>query len=124
MAQATAPVPDSTPSARGVAVAGLGALCFLAALGQPADSHFERRIGSQGIAVVGVGITRGDHERPKPDHLGQPMPDPLGCPRILDAARQTLGQAQPPLNLRQHQHAGIRGQATAVEVGANGAIVV
>lgn len=43
----------------------------------------------------------------------------LGCPRILDAARQTLGQAQLPLDLRQHQHAGIRGQATAVEGDVN-----
>ena len=86
-----------------------------AALGQPADRHLERRVGAQGIAVVGVGVARGDHQRAKADHLGQPMAHPLRRPRILDAARQALGQAEPPLDLRQHQHPGIRGQPAAVE---------
>ena len=42
---------------------------------------------------------------------------PLRRPRVLDAARQALGDAEPALDLGQHQHAGIRGQATAVEGG-------
>jgi hypothetical protein len=92
---------------------------ILAALGQPADRQLEGRVGAQGITVVGVGIARGDHERAKADHLGQTMPYPLGRPRVVEAARQALGQAEPPLDLRQHQQPGIRGQAAAVEGDVN-----
>ena len=66
-----------------------------AALGQPADRQLERRIGAQRVAVVGVGVAGGDQQRAKADHLGQPVAHPLGRPRVLDAARQPLGQAEP-----------------------------
>jgi hypothetical protein len=84
-------------------------------LREPADRQLERRVGAQEIAVVAVRITGGDQQRAKADHLGHAVADPLGRPRVLDAARQALGQAEPPLDLRQHQHPGIRGQPAAVE---------
>jgi hypothetical protein len=40
---------------------------------------------------------------------------PLRRPRVLDAARQALGDGEPTLDLGQHEHARVRGQATAVE---------
>ena len=78
-------------------------------LGQPADFHLERRVGAQGVAVVGVRVAGGDQQRPKANHLGQPMPHPLGRPWVLDAARQPFGQAEPALDLGQQQHPGVRG---------------
>ena len=43
------------------------------------------------------------------------MLHPLGRPRVLKAAGQALGRAEPPFDLSQHQNAGIRGQAATVE---------
>ena len=88
-----------------------------AALGQPADRHLEGRVGPQRVAVVGIRVAGGDHERAKADHLGQAMAHPLGRSRVVDAACQALGDAEPALDLRQHQHPGIRSQPTAVEGG-------
>ena len=51
-----------------------------AALGQPADRHLEGRVGAQRVAVVGVGIAGGDHQRPEADHLGQAVAHPLRMP--------------------------------------------
>jgi hypothetical protein len=45
--------------------------------------------------------------------------DPPRRPRVRQAAGQALGDAEPALDLGQHEHAGIRGQATAVEGGAH-----
>ena len=86
-----------------------------AALGQPADRHLERRIGAQRVAVVGILVAGRDQQRPEADHLGEPVLDPLRRPRVLDAARQTLGDPEPTLDLGQHQHAAVRGQPAAVE---------
>jgi hypothetical protein len=84
-------------------------------LGQPADSHLERRVGAQGLAVVGIRVAGGDQQRPKANHLGQPMPHPLGRPWILEAAGQALGDPQLALDLGEHQHARVRGQTATVE---------
>jgi hypothetical protein len=43
------------------------------------------------------------------------MLDPLRRPRVLDAARQTLDDPEPALDLRQHQHVSVRGQASTVK---------
>jgi hypothetical protein len=93
---------------------------ILAALGQPADRQLEGRVGAQGVAVVGIRVAGGDHERAKADHLGQAMAHPLRRPRVLDAARQPLGQAELARDLRQQQHPRIRRQPTAVEPGKHG----
>jgi hypothetical protein len=84
-------------------------------LGQAAHRYFERRIVAQGIAVVGVRVVGGDQQRPETDHLGETVPHPLGCSRIGDAARQSLGDPELALDLGQQQHAGIRGHPPAVE---------
>jgi len=41
--------------------------------------------------------------------------DPIRRPRVLDAAGQTLGDAEPTLDLGQHQHAAVGGQTAGVE---------
>ena len=47
------------------------------------------------------------------------MPHMIGRPRIGNAASQPLGDLEPPLNLRQHQHDTSRGQPSAVEGEVN-----
>jgi hypothetical protein len=78
------------------------------------------RIGAQRVAVVGVLVAGRDQQCPEANHLGEPMLDPLRRPRVFDAACQTLGEAEPTLDLGQHQHAAIRGQASAVERDLHG----
>ena len=90
------------------------------ALGQPADRHFERRVGAQRVAVVGILVAGRDQQRPEADHLGQPVLDPLRRPRVLDAAGQTFGDAEATLDLGQHQHAAVGGQTAGVEGDLNG----
>ena len=84
-------------------------------LRQPADRQLERRVGAQEIAVVAVRVARGDQQRAKADHLRQGVAHPLRVAGILDAACQALGDAELALDLRQHQHPGVRGQPAAVE---------
>ena len=88
---------------------------FGARLGQVAHRHLESGIIPQGVAVVGIRVTGGDQQSPVADHLGKAMPHPPWRPWIGDAASQPLGDTEPPLDLGQHQHAGIRGQPPAVE---------
>ena len=85
-----------------------------AALGQPADRHLEGRIGAQCIAIVGILIAGRDQQGTEAAHLGEPVLDPLGRPRIFDASRQPLGDAELALDLGQHQHPAVGGQAPGV----------
>jgi hypothetical protein len=41
--------------------------------------------------------------------------DLIWCTRILDTASETISDAQPLLDLSQHQHAAVRRQQTAIE---------
>jgi hypothetical protein len=86
-----------------------------AGLGQAADRHLEGRIVAQGVAVVGVLVAGDDQQGAKADHLGQAVAHPLGCARILDAARQPIGETEPALDLGEHQDARVRRHPAAVE---------
>ena len=86
-----------------------------AALRQPADGHLEGRIGAQGIAVVGIRVAGRDQQGAEADHLGEPVLDPRGRPRVLQAARQALGNSKATLDLGQHQHPAVGGQPAGVE---------
>jgi hypothetical protein len=92
---------------------------FGARLGQLAHRLLESGIIPQGVAVFGIQVTGGDQQSPVADHLGKAMPRPPWRPWIGDAASQPLGDAEPPLDLGQHQHAGIRSQPPAVESKMN-----
>ena len=69
-------------------------------LRQPADRQLERRVGAQGVAVVGV---RRSRRRSAAHESGSSRPalwlTRCGSPRILDAACQALGDAELPLDL-------------------------
>ena len=88
-----------------------------AGLGQSSDRHLEGRILAQQVAVVGVGIAGRDCERAEPDHLRQPMNNPVRRPWILNAARQPVGDSKPTFHFGQQQNAAIRRQSTAVKAG-------
>ena len=88
---------------------------FGAALGQPASRHLKRRIGTQGVAVVGILVAGRDQKSPEADHLGEPMLDPLGRPRVLDAVRQPLGDPEAAFDLCHEQNTAVRSQAPGVE---------
>lgn len=90
-----------------------------AALGQPADRHFVRRVGAQRIAVVGVFVAGRDHQHTEADHLSEVMSDAVGRAWIVQTGCQAFGKAKPPLDLKQHQHPGIRSQTTAVKRNVN-----
>ena len=45
------------------------------------------------------------------------MPDPLRDPRVVDAGREPVGDAEPPLDLAQSQQAAVGGELPAVEAG-------
>jgi hypothetical protein len=76
--------------------------------------------GAQRVAVVGIRVAGRDQERPKADHLCEPMLHPRGRARILDAAGQALGRAEAALDLRQEQSIAVRGQAPGVERDLDG----
>ena len=86
-----------------------------AALGQPADGHLEGRVGPQGIAVVGILVAGRDQQGAEADHLGEPVLDPLGRPRILEAACQARGDAEATLDFGQNQNTAVRGQPSGVK---------
>jgi hypothetical protein len=64
----------------------------------------EHRIGTQPVGVVAVLVAGGDHLHAEADHVGQAVDDLTGVARIIDAARQTLGDPQPLLDLGQCQN--------------------
>ncbi len=91
-----------------------------AALRQPAEGQLERRVGAQGVAVVGVRVTRRDQQGAEADHLDQGRVPPLRGARVREAARQALGDPEPAVDLGQDQDAAVRGQPAAVEGDVKG----
>ena len=86
---------------------------------QPADRHLEGWAGAKRITVVGIQVAGCDEEGAKADHLRHRMAYLLRRARVLDAAGQPLGEAEPAFDLRQHQNSGIGGQAATIEGGVN-----
>jgi hypothetical protein len=86
-----------------------------AALGQAANRHLERRIAPQRVAVVAVGIAAGDQQGAEADHLGERVAYGRRIAWVVDVSCQPFGDAEPPLDLGEQQHAGIGGQSAAVE---------
>ena len=88
-----------------------------AARGQPPAGEFEGGIGAQEVEIVGVLITAGDSENAGADHVGERVGDARGIALIGEAARQTIGDAEPALGHRKQQDAAVAGDAPAIESG-------
>lgn len=74
-------------------------------LGQAADCHLEGWFFAKQVSVVGVGIVRRDRERVEPDHLHEPVDDPIRRPGIFHAARDSFADPKPTLRLGLLRHA-------------------
>jgi hypothetical protein len=63
-------------------------------------------------------VARRDPERAEPDHLRQPMDNPVRRTRIFHTARQPFGDPRPTLHLGQQQDPAIRRQLSAIKTVA------
>ena len=57
-----------------------------------------------GCAGPRTGSAGRDQERPEADHLGELMRHPIRCARVLEAARQALGDREVPLDFGKDQN--------------------
>ena len=74
-----------------------------AAIRQAATGQLERRIEPEPIEVVGVFAAAGNGEDAGAQNIGQQMDDPVRIAPVGDYSGELVGDAQPPLRLRQ-QH--------------------
>src|SRR3981081_4530231 len=65
--------------------------------------HFKHRIGAKTVGVVAVLVAGGDHQEAEADDVGESVRDLIWCALILDPASKTISDAQPLLDLAQHQ---------------------
>ena len=88
-------------------------------IGQPPAGKLERWILAQMIEVVRVLIAAGDGENARAKDAVQRMGDQQWIARIGDNGGEFVRQSQPALGLPQQHHAGVRGNASAVECGGD-----
>src|ERR1700732_2565435 len=60
------------------------------------------------VGVVAVLVAGGDHQEAEADDVGESVRDLIRCALILDTASKTISDAQPLLDLAQHQGAAVR----------------
>ena len=77
--------------------------------------HLEYRIDAKTVGVVAVLVAGGDHQEAEADDVGESVRNLIGRTRILDTASETISDAQPLLDLSQHQDAAVRRQQTTIE---------
>jgi len=88
-------------------------------VGQASIGELERQIVPQAVGIVVVFIPGGDHQQAEAQHVGEAVLDPLRCARIIDAAGEAFGDAEPLLDVTQCQQAAIGREGAAVEAGDN-----
>ena len=88
-------------------------------VGQPPAGELERRVAAQPVEIVTIFVAAGDCENPGTQNIGQPMDNPAGIAFVRDHCREPLGEAKPPLRLRQQHDAAIRAEASAVKGGGD-----
>ena len=84
-------------------------------LGKAVHGELEHRVDAQMVGVTAVLEASCDHQHAEADDLLEPVKDALRRARVHDAPGETPGNAQPLLDLAQHQQAAIRGQLCAVK---------
>jgi hypothetical protein len=72
------------------------------------ERHLEYRIDAKTVGVVAVLVAGGDHQEAEADDVGESVRDLIRCALILDTASKTISDAQPLLDLAQHQDAAVR----------------
>ena len=92
---------------------------IVARIGQAPAGELESRILAQMIEIVRILVAAGDGENARAKNAVERMGDQQGIAWINDDGRELARHAQPALGLPQQHHAGIRGDATAVESRAD-----
>ena len=87
---------------------------------QTPERRFEGRVVTEAVGVVGVLVAGRDHRHAEAQDVAHLVPDPLRRPRVVDAGGQALGDAEPPLDLAQGQHARIGRELPAVDAADEG----
>jgi hypothetical protein len=72
--------------------------------------HLEYRIDAKIVGVVAVWVAGSDHQEAEADDIGERVRDLIRHARILDTASEAISDAEPLLDLSQHQDAAVRGQ--------------
>ena len=90
-----------------------------AAIRQAATGQLERRIEPEPIEVVGVFAAAGNGEDAGAQNIGQQMGDPVRIAPVGDYSGELVGDAQPPLRLRQQHDPAIGTDPSAVEGGGD-----
>jgi hypothetical protein len=88
---------------------------------QLASKHGQHRVMPQLVVVVQVLVSERDAEHALADQGGHLVLDPLRRPRVPEASREALDQADGPVRGPEQQRAGIRGDRPAVKAGDHGA---
>jgi hypothetical protein len=73
-------------------------------------------IAAERLVVVQIFVAQSDAVDSLGQHRLHVMDDLVRVPRVRDALRQRLGQANFAIHLTQQQPAGVRGQPAAIEV--------
>ena len=87
------------------------------AFGAATDRDLQRGIGAQGIDVVAVLVTGGDHQHPCRHHLGVAVADASRIAIVVQRVGDGLGEPQARDDLTQHDQAAVRRQASGIERG-------
>ncbi len=82
--------------------------------------QLEHRMAVQAVGIAAVLAAGGDHQQAEAQHVGDAVPHALRQARFIDAGGQALGDAEPLLDLAQHQHARVGGQLPTIEAGDDG----
>ncbi len=90
-----------------------------AAVGQPATSQLEPRIGAQPVEIVGILPAAGDGKDAGAQYIGQPMGDPLRIAAVRDHRRQPRGEAEPAFGLGEQHHPAIGAEPAAIKRGGH-----
>ena len=77
----------------------------------------QQRIQPQPRMVIEIFIPQGQAIEPLIQELFDGVIHPLRLAVVVEAGRQTAGQAQPAVDLAQQEHAGIHGEMPAGKVG-------
>ena len=71
------------------------------------------------IEIVRILVTAGDSKNARAKNAGERMGDQQGITRIGNDGGEFVRQSLPALGLPQKHHAGVRGDASAVECGGD-----
>ena len=90
-----------------------------AAVGQPAASQLEPRIGAQPVEIVGILPAAGDGKDAGAQDIGQPMGDPVRIAAVRDHRREPRGDAEPAFGLGEQHDPAIRAEPAAIKRGGH-----